>query len=276
MLSKIDIENQIGRGINIVPFKIDNIKENSVNLTLSEIAWSVTYDKDEKRFKRAQKVCENEKVVLHPHSTTIVYTKEVISLNGKFGGTFHAKVGIVAKGVIFSSTTLGPWYCGHLMITIQNPNDFEIELKVGETFISLVLYKLDTPLKKMIVNSNNGGHTEKLSYYGIQLDDYLQHYFDQDWKKNHSSIREKLLLENEYSSLKNILKVRYRKRNMILGFILVVISVLVYFLFSSIFKLDTIPNILTTVSTDIVVGLIMIVVDKFTGFLNGLFNNSDT
>ena len=55
-----------------------------------------------------------------------------------------------------------------------------------------------------------------------------------------------------------------------------VISVLVYFLFSSIFKLDTIPNILTTVSTDIVVGLIMIVVDKFTGFLNGLFNNSDT
>ena len=162
------------------------------------------------------------------------------------------------------------------LTTIQNPNDFEIELKVGETFISLVLYKLDTPLKKMIVNSNNGGHTEKLSYYGIQLDDYLQHYFDQDWKKNHSSIREKLLLENEYSSLKNILKVRYRKRNMILGFILVVISVLVYFLFSSIFKLDTIPNILTTVSTDIVVGLIMIVVDKFTGFLNGLFNNSDT
>ena len=41
MLSNIDIENELGRGINIFPLKKENIKENSINLTISKYAWSL-------------------------------------------------------------------------------------------------------------------------------------------------------------------------------------------------------------------------------------------
>lgn len=40
MLSKRDIEKELGKGINIVPVIRDNFKENSINLTVSENAWT--------------------------------------------------------------------------------------------------------------------------------------------------------------------------------------------------------------------------------------------
>ena len=198
MLSRKDIEKQIGKGISIVPFKRENIKENTINLTLSHISWTIRFDEEEKMFQSTENIAENNYIKLAPHSTCIVYTEEVISLNGYYGGTFHAKVGVAAKGVIFSSTTIGPWYHGHLMISLQNPTDFDINLKIGDTFISMALYKLDTPIKKMIENSNTGGHVEKFSYYGVQLNDELQRYFDENWKKTHASIIEKLQQDEEY------------------------------------------------------------------------------
>lgn len=40
MLSKRDIEKELGKGINIFPVIRDNFKENSINLTVSENAWT--------------------------------------------------------------------------------------------------------------------------------------------------------------------------------------------------------------------------------------------
>ena len=42
MFSRFDIEKEIGKGINIYPFHEQNIKENSINLTLSHNAWAMT------------------------------------------------------------------------------------------------------------------------------------------------------------------------------------------------------------------------------------------
>ena len=137
MLSKIDIERQIGKGINIVPFKRDNIKENSINFTISNMAWTLNPKDTGQGYNNANPACSSGILTLEPHSTTVVYTEEVIALNNKLGGTFHAKVGIVSKGVVFSSTMIGPSYCGHLMVSIQNPTDKKIKLSVGETFISI-------------------------------------------------------------------------------------------------------------------------------------------
>ena len=39
MLSKKDIERELGKGIAIVPFSATNVKDNSVNLTASKYAW---------------------------------------------------------------------------------------------------------------------------------------------------------------------------------------------------------------------------------------------
>ena len=42
MLSRNDIENEIGKSINIFPLNTRNIKENSVNLTIGQNGWSRT------------------------------------------------------------------------------------------------------------------------------------------------------------------------------------------------------------------------------------------
>ena len=129
-------------------------------------------------------------ITLVPHTTTVVYTEEVIALNSKFGGTFHAKVGVVAKGIVFSSTMIGPLYCGHLMVLLQNPTDNPISLNVGDTFISLALYKLRTKLRHETVNSNSGGHVEKLADLGIRPGNGIMKWLDEDWKKDIVKIKE--------------------------------------------------------------------------------------
>ena len=40
MLSRNDIEREIGKGINIVPLITSNIKENSINLTIGQNGWA--------------------------------------------------------------------------------------------------------------------------------------------------------------------------------------------------------------------------------------------
>ena len=128
--------------INIVPLIEKNIKENSINFSVSKMAWKIEPNTNG-GYKKAKSVCKNNKIILEPHSTTLIYTNEVIALSNKLGGTFHAKVGVVSRGVVFCSTMIGPGYFGHLLITVQNPTDNDIQLTVGETFISLILYKLN-------------------------------------------------------------------------------------------------------------------------------------
>lgn len=42
MFSKIDIQKSLGEDIIFFPFKEENIKENSLNLTVSKWAWTLT------------------------------------------------------------------------------------------------------------------------------------------------------------------------------------------------------------------------------------------
>ena len=203
MLSKIDIEKYIGKGIYIVPFTRDNIKENSINLKLSDKAWTLNPSKNGTRqYNHASLACNKNIITLVPHTTTVVYTEEVIALNSKFGGTLHAKVGVVAKGIVFSSTMIGPLYCGHLMVLLQNPTDNPISLNVGDTFISLALYKLRTKLRHETVNSNSGGHVEKLADLGIRPGNGIMKWLDEDWKKDIVKIKEKFAQESEYQEIK--------------------------------------------------------------------------
>lgn len=41
MLSRKDIENELGKGINIYPLHNKNIKGNSINFTIGKNAWSL-------------------------------------------------------------------------------------------------------------------------------------------------------------------------------------------------------------------------------------------
>ena len=267
ILSKIDIENQIGKGIFIVPFKRNNIKENSINFTLSKLAWTIKPKDSGDGFNRAEPACNNGVITLKPKSTTVVYTEEVVALNNRYGGTFHAKVGIVSKGVVFCSTMIGPSYCGHLMISLQNSTNKEIKMKVGDTFISLVLHKLDHAISKIHTNSNTGGHTEKLNRLGIHTSDDEDRYLGEDWKKNISTISEKLKQETDYNSLKEELK----KKHMIYNGVLLVVALIVLVLLYISFRYFLIHEKLSSILLSLGITFLLGTIEHVEGKLKGLF-----
>lgn len=124
MLSKIDIQNEIGKNINIYPLSLSNLKENSINLSASSYAWSLKggefYTSNSANIPPSFSLnktseCSNFKkiapcssaviemslkekyIVLFPHSTTLIETAEVLSVGKNIGGTYHSKVGLGLK-----------------------------------------------------------------------------------------------------------------------------------------------------------------------------------
>lgn len=243
MLSRNDITNELGKNFAIQPFHYKNFKENSINLTLSQNAWSIyggdyIYD-DIKRYIPEIELHSNKKtigkggkaildvgkdkyVILLPNQTTIVETAEVIGVGDCIGGTLHSKVGVVTLGVGHIGTMLGPGYCGHLMISLHNTTNKPIVLRCGDTFVSLTLYYLKTPVER--TSSTISGHVDKLSELGINVTQRTREYLTDDWKSNLSGITQKMNKCDEYQEyVKDAKKKRFdkclkyfNKRNVIL------------------------------------------------------------
>jgi len=257
MLSRRDIEKELGKGINIYPLYKDNIKENSINFTVSSNAWtlgkgtiywygnsdfSVVEKKDKKKtYVLTQgKSCvrtvhdsKNKKdknyVILLPHSTTIIETLEVIGVSNNIGGALHSKVGIVSKGIGHLGTMLGPGYCGHLMVSLHNITDDIVVLKVGTTFASLSFDYLSTQVAR--TSATVSGHVDKFSELGIQIDEDTRRYLTEDWKSNIEGIRNKMIQTTEYKDYKSHIQKNMwkevqkyiNKRNIVAVFIVVIL-----------------------------------------------------
>lgn len=261
MFSRFDIEKEIGKGINIYPFHEKNIKENSINLTLSHNAWAmtdgiITLNKDKSGIKTTRKEGEPEDsvitikrgeksllklkgkdyVVFLPHQTTNIETSEVLAVSNYIGGTLHSKVGLVCKGLGHIGTMLGPNYCGHLLIAIHNITDCPIILPVGETFVSIAFYKLDRISGNH--NSNISGHIDKLSELKINIDESTRAYLLEDWKTSIETVREKLCESKEYKDfMKKQLKRRIKSlmrfiniKNVLILLFMISITIAFYFL----------------------------------------------
>ena len=237
MFSKYDIEKELGKGINIFPLHTRNIKGNSVNFTASRNAWTLGSGKviahKSRGFVLSGSVSkgatktdnsihinmgnsavlnnhEKSYVVLLPHTTTIVETSEVVGVSNYIGGTLHSKVGMVAQGVGAIGTMLGPNFAGHLMISLHNITDEVIAIPVGDTFISIIFYRLNTPIKND-KNPNISGHIDKLSELGISIDKKTREYLAEDWKCNVNTIRDKMIESKEYKIYKKqILKNKFK------------------------------------------------------------------
>lgn len=231
MLSRNNIYKELGKNINIYPFISENIKENSVNLTIGGNSWTKgsgtvywfggdvfslikgnTKPKDTQHFKSGQNCvfetyCNSKSrrrkekyIILLPHSTTIIETNEVIGIGDKIGGTFHSKVGVVAKGVGHIGTMLGPGFCGHLMISVHNITDDVIALKVGSTFVSLCFHYLDSGVSR--TSSTISGHVDKFASLGIDIDESTSAYLTEDWKSDINKIKNKMEMSESYRKFK--------------------------------------------------------------------------
>ena len=236
MLSRQDYECELGKGINIYPFNKDNIKENSINLTVGQYAWSLgsgkvwltkngnfVFGKDTNNsnlrevhlHKGSNAIIKiNSKhsiLILLPHSTTIVETREIIGLSNYIGGSVHSKVGVSAIGIGHIGTMLGPCFCGHLMIALHNITDKPIQLSTESTFASMIFYKLNSSVLDN-KNSNMTGHVDKLSELGIKVQSDTRKYLTEDWKQSLEGIRDKMSNDNEFIKYKEELKKKRQPR----------------------------------------------------------------
>lgn len=233
MLSKLDIYQELGNGINIVPLRPENIKENSINVSISQYAWlnadaTVCWCGDEEfhlegrvptgkkvqhRYtfrKGARAIFElrdrsskttKEFLILLPHQTTVVETLEVIGLGERIGGAVHSKVGIVAKGIGDTGTMLGPGYCGHLMLSLHNITDDVIALHVESTVVSLTFDYLSSPVQRTSATSSS--HHDRLLQAGFALTEEDNNHFTADWKTNLSDLRKRTKESPEYKVIRS-------------------------------------------------------------------------
>ena len=258
MLSKYDIRKELGYGLAVVPFIEDNLKENSINLSASKYAWTSVsgnyffvdelnwplYIREEdipnekknryilKHIGKGDSAVINkggkEEIILFPHSTTYVETLEVLSTNGKIGGTCHSKVGTAAEGIGHIGTMMGPNYSGHCFVPLHNPTDSIIELAVGDTFMSVVFNYLDTPLEER--NATTGAHTDKFASLGIHASREVLEVLNQDWKRLHQTVVEKLKMDPAFLQFKQRLKRQKRskfftKKNVLLVCIILIVMI---------------------------------------------------
>ena len=234
MLSKFDIDKELERGINIVPFNYKNIKENSINLSASKYAWSMSdgeilfdkngnlYNIDSKEYNETDtiKISKGESsvhtingqevVILLPFSTTLIQTKEVIAVGNYIGGTYHSKVGIVSQGIGHIGTMLGPNFAGHSLIAVHNVSGIPLKIKVKETFVSVVFHYLNSPID--YENPTVNGHTNKMASLGIHLSTEDAQVLEEDWKSNINLVQEEMSKDENYKEYKKTLRKRKIKK----------------------------------------------------------------
>lgn len=221
MFSKHDIEKEFNKGISIVPFYEDNLKENSINLSASHFAWTMSSGKisfddndeviegdeciteinnNEFNFKKGDNCViewSGEKyIILLPFSTTLIETQEVLAVDNFIGGTYHSKVGLASKGIGHIGTMLGPNFSGHSLVAVHNVSDVPIKINVGDTFVSVIFYRIDTVLGSQ--NATRNGHLEKFAELGINITQKEREFLGQDWKCDIHKVREKMLKDKNY------------------------------------------------------------------------------
>lgn len=235
ILSRRDIEKELGKGLSIYPFHSENIKENSLNVTISDYAWcqsdmtvywygdndfSIIEDRKKQKlrthtFRKGEKSIfiipksfshgvERKYLILCPHQTTLLETEEVIGIGNTLGGAVHSKVGIVANGVGDTGTMLGPGYCGHLMISLHNITNDIVALPVGDTFVSLTFDYLTTQVVR--TSATVSGHYDRLLEHGCTLTSEDKRFFEEDWKSNFGLIQEKMSESADFKEYKKKMK----------------------------------------------------------------------
>ncbi|CAH0310193.1 hypothetical protein ACIQW7_27915 [Peribacillus simplex] len=192
LLSNNDIKRELikAKKLSIYPLILENIKASSINLTASAHAWDI---------KGNSVVSQDKKKIIVKASTTVsIHTQEAIWVSRRIGGTYHPRVSMVAKGLSNISTTLDPQWYGLSLVTVSNITDQDIEIKVGEGFVSVMLYYLNSPAEKGNID-NQASRPDLYSRFKLTDDD--RDFLNQQWHKNHPSIVAKMKSSDTYKEL---------------------------------------------------------------------------
>lgn len=145
ILSDKDIKRELGKNIFIYPFKEENLKGSTYNLTASLCAWIISDDGRKKQDNGTKKqliINREGNIEIPPGKTALIETEESIYVSNKICGTYHSRVSLVNKGLSQVSTTLDPCYFGTSVIALHNNNeDKPVIIQKGEGIVSIIFYE---------------------------------------------------------------------------------------------------------------------------------------
>ncbi|MGG0451743.1 hypothetical protein ABEY82_15315 [Priestia megaterium] len=132
------------------------------------------------------------------HSTVAIFTEEAIWVSRRIGGTYHPRVSLVAKGLSNISTTLDPQWYGLSLVTVSNTTDEDIELRVGEAFVSVMFYYLNSPATKGIID-NQASRPDLYSKFNLTDED--EEFLNKQWHRNYHGILGNMKQSESYKYL---------------------------------------------------------------------------
>ena len=130
-LSDKNIKRLLGSHIFIYPFKEENLKPASYNLTASKCAFI-------KEGKVQKLIVKDDCIIIPPGKTGIIETEESLYVSKWICGTYHSRVKLVNKGLGHIGTTLDPDFFGVSAIALHNTTQKEISIKVGEPIVTVM------------------------------------------------------------------------------------------------------------------------------------------
>jgi deoxycytidine triphosphate deaminase len=203
-LSDQDIKRELGKNILIYPFKEDNLKGASYNLTASRYAWSLST-------KKIIYHSQEDKIIIEPGDSALIETHETIWGSKKITGTYHSRVTQVSHGSGHIGTTLDPNYIGPSLIAVHNHSNDTLELTPEKTpFVTLAFHYLYSESSKDH-HGNPHGRTEILGIVGIQLSTEESNALNQSYMSDKDLLLSKL---EECKDYKKIKAERERKVNL--------------------------------------------------------------
>lgn len=205
VLSDKDIKKLLGYHIFIYPFKKENLKPSSYNLTASKCA----FIKDDKGNQKL--IIKDNKIMIPRGKTAIIETQESIYVSKWITGTYHSKVKLVNKGLGHIGTTLDPCFFGVSAIALHNNSDNDIPIEIGDTIATIMFYSLKS--KSTGLHDNMSGRVDDNIKLGVE--DFYQ--FNDDKKTVSILIKKKIdeatVIDNKFiqDNIKVIEQVKDKK-----------------------------------------------------------------
>lgn len=139
-----------------------------------------------------------KKITIKAQSTVAIFTQEALWVSRRVGGTYHPRVSLVAKGLSNISTTLDPQWYGLSLVTVSNTTDTDIDIRVGDAFVSVMFYYLNTPATKGIID-NQASRPD--IYTKFTLTDEDEEFLNQQWHRNYHGILQNMKNSESYKYL---------------------------------------------------------------------------
>lgn len=193
MLSVVDLKKELGENIYIYPVYKDSIKANSIDLHVSEFAWSL---------KTKKSIRNGDYIIIEPDDMALIYTEESIYVSHKIGGTYNSKVTLVSKGAGHIGTTLDAQYIGCSLIALHNHSLENLKLKIGSEFVTLQFWYLNSPgYENSPSHDNEPGHPRMLNGFA-DVDKYIEWRDRNPWTTRKMELFHKMTESDEYKVCK--------------------------------------------------------------------------